>query len=184
MEIVFKTGICELEPGWLLVKFEGPKPPPEERPGVLQRTLEDWRQKHGGRRIIRVDPIEHDGRLIGLMVWTFLPAPKPVSVHPDIKTPREHLEPLLDYAYKIYYRDTNGVENIVVTNRAGTAAVFRKDMIHIVPIEKAVDEPTKIKFGEWKRKSKNRYLTIRLRTPCHGRQKTQPENRGADGDTA
>ena len=37
-----ETQVVELEPGWLVIKFQGPKPPHESRPFWLHRTLSDW----------------------------------------------------------------------------------------------------------------------------------------------
>ena len=60
-----ETQVVELEPGWLIIKFQGPKPPHESRPFWLHRTLTDWLTEHPGQSPTNPTPIAQwrvDGR--------------------------------------------------------------------------------------------------------------------------
>lgn len=160
-----RTRVIEMEPGWLLVKFDGPKPSPHHRPHLLRQTLDDWRARHGGRKVTRIEPVQNDGQLIGLMAWTFLPNPKPLRVHRDVNTPKEHLEALLEHAYRLYFRDTSGEESIMVVNRANMAVVFDSHRVSVAPVEKVpVEERTKAEIAAWRISGKSNYFCVRLKT--------------------
>ena len=81
-----------------------------------------------------------------------------------MKQPTEHLEAILQHAYRIYFRDMIGM-NLAVVTRGGTAVVFdsASASAHIVPFElMRVDEKTKAAFAKWQATGKSRYFVIQF----------------------
>jgi len=164
MESKVNVRVLELEPGWLLARFDGPKPAPSTREHWLRLALGDWQTKRGNRKIERVERVEHEGQLLGLMAWTPIPPPRPVRVHRDVKSPKEHIEALLQHAYQILCRDTSGEDTIVVVNRAGVAVVFEEQVARVLPLDQLSADPRlKSDFAEWRKTDGAAYFCARLR---------------------
>lgn len=99
-----QTQVVELEPGWLVVKFQGPKPPHDSRPFWLHRTLTDWLAEHPGQTIQRTLTLSHGGELLGVMVWLGEPISRSevkLRFHKQLsEMPFEHREAVAQQALK------------------------------------------------------------------------------------
>lgn len=166
-----KTRVTELEPNWLLVVFQGPKPPTEKRAFWLNRTLTDWLGDHPGRVVIRTLPILHQGELVAVHVWLDEPeaaTPPRTVIQIDRELtntlPKEHLEAMLQNAYAIFFERRQASRLIVINRRKIVVAFDRAlERIAIVPFDRLqLDEPSMKGFQEWLATKQTRYFVIEL----------------------
>ena len=163
-----QTQVVELEPGWLVVKFQGPKPPHEKRPFWLHRTLTDWLAKHPAT-IQRTLPLTHNGELTGVMVWLGELAPQSevkLQFHDSLSAmPFEHREALVQQALEVFFHHPF-TGPIAVVNRSGVAVIFdpAHELRYVVPIAElhGVDEDGKRAYAEWRAGGKTHCFVFNL----------------------
>lgn len=164
-----ETQVVELEPGWLVIKFQGPKPPHESRPFWLHRTLTDWLAEHPRQNVQRTLPLSHNGELTGVMVWLGKPAPRPeVKVQIDkelAELPFEHQEALIHQALEVYFQHPY-TGAIAVVNRSGIAVAFdpATESGFVLPVAKlkGVDEDGKRAYANWQASGETRCFVFNL----------------------
>ncbi len=154
-----QTQVIEIEPGWVLVKFHGPRPEAESRPFWLRRTLDDWLAQKPGRGVPRrTMTITDGGELVGVLVWLGeAPAERkevPMQLHPSLlgKIPLEHAEALVEQAYAIWFSHPFRGP-ISVVNRSGIAVVFdtASERGYIMPLDQVtgLDDKSRQLFAAW-----------------------------------
>jgi len=155
--MAIRTKVIELDADWLLVAFEGPKPPANKRAFWLNRTLTDWLGSHPGRIVMRTLPIQHNGELLAVHVWldsvAALNRPLPIKVPKEVadNVHKEHLEAFLEQAYQTFFKQSP-VTSLAVVNRSGLAAVFDRaaEEIRLTRVDDlAADERTKSQIKGW-----------------------------------
>lgn len=75
------TRVIQAEGDWLVICFEGTKPPLERRAFFLHRTLSDWLNEHSLRAVAQAVTVHRDGEIVGLNVWL-----EPLSIDEAIST--------------------------------------------------------------------------------------------------
>jgi hypothetical protein len=169
-----QTQVVELEPGWLVIKFQGPRPPDDSRPFWLHRTLTDWLAEHPGQSIQRTLPLSHHGELIGVMVWLGEPVPQQevkFRFHKQLsEMPFEHREALIHKALEVYFHNAY-TGPIAVVNRSGIAVVFdpASESGHVLPLAelKGVDEDGKRSYANWQASGEDRPFVFNLVAGFH-----------------
>jgi hypothetical protein len=169
------TRVIEVEPGWLLVCFQGDKPLADKRAFWLQRTLADWLDDHPGRHVRRIDSIQDGGVLLGIHVWVEAgeqPAQErrrlPVKIHEQLieRVPAEHMEALLHYAYDVFFRYPNKPDVLAVVSRGGHVVLF--DRVHekcfVLPLTELRNLPAEAtaKIKAWQVEPGSAYFAIEL----------------------
>lgn len=167
-----ETQVIEIEPGWVFVKFKGPRPPDESRPFWLHKSLTDWLAINPGRAVTRTLPLVVDGRLEGVHVWLGEPpAPRPdvpMRLHPRLidRMPREHVEALCQHAYEIWFQHPAAPGALAIVSRGGNAVVFDRasETGYVVPFDEleGLDDPTKENYAAWRASGETNYFVIHL----------------------
>ncbi len=166
-----RTKVTELEPGWLLLQFEEPKPPAEQRALWLNRTLADWLGDHPGRVVTRVLPIEYRGELVAVHAWLdAVDAPTAGEMQIRIAgalvrtVPKEHLEAMLQSAREIFMQRP-AAARLIVVNRRKIAVVFDRyrRRVSLAPFGRLkLTEETKLAFHEWLTNPSTQYFVLEL----------------------
>lgn len=127
MEI--KTTIFQLDADWLLIAFEGTKPPPEKRAFWLNKALAQWLTLHPDQKARRTLPVQDGGELLGVHVWLSARLPVTKTIQVKVKSDivashsKEHLEAFLAEAYEIFF-ERCPESSLAVINRHGIVALF------------------------------------------------------------
>lgn len=165
------TKIIELEPAWIFVIFDGPKPDPSQRAFWLNRALTDWLGDHPGRVVTRTLPVQHQGNLVAILVW--FDSPDAISQGKGMlridkslvgALPKEHMEATLQSAYEIFFRHPQ-VPRLIIVNRSKTAVVFdrAREQVTFVPLERLnLIEQDKAAVEKWLATRGGKHLVIQL----------------------
>jgi hypothetical protein len=168
------TKVIEIDPDWLLVCFGGPKPEADKRAFWLHRTAREWLERHPGKAIRRVLPIQDGGELIGVHVWLGQSAESPqrqfpVKVHYRLadKLQHEHVEAFLHYAFEIFFQNRNmGSGALAVINRSGQAVVFDRagEQSYLLPVEEMgnLDPRARTAIQQWQAQPTTNYFVLEL----------------------
>ncbi|MGE0533445.1 MAG: hypothetical protein AB7O68_00620 [Pirellulales bacterium] len=164
-----KLQVYELESDWLLIVFQGSKPPVEKRAFWLNRSLTDWLGAHPGRTITGTLLVMHHGELLAIHVWLDAPA-RAADQQVQLKVrhsllgslPKEHLEALLQEAYRIFF-ERSEVPVLTVVNRRGIAVLMDRaaEEAHVLPLEElGIDDTPKEAIRRWLAAPTSKYSLI------------------------
>lgn len=164
-----KVQVFELEPDWLLIAFQGPKPPAEKRAFWLNRSLTDWLGAHPGRTVTGTSPVLRDGELRAIHVWLDVPE-RPTEQQVQLKVrntvlasmPQEHLEALLQEAYRMLFERPE-VAVLTVVNRRGIAVLMDRasEETHVLPLDElGIDDQSKESIRQWLAAPTSKYFLI------------------------
>jgi len=165
-----KTRIIELDCGWVLVTFQGSKPPAEKRAFWLHRTLTDRQADYPGRFVARTLAVQHNGELVGVHIWLdSAPVSKqqlPIKVHIRLVDTihSEQLEAFLQHAYRIFLEWPNPPA-VAIVNRSRFAVVFDRtsEQGYLIPVDELpADERTAAIIKEWLAAPNSNYFVLEM----------------------
>jgi guanosine-3',5'-bis(diphosphate) 3'-pyrophosphohydrolase len=168
------TQVLTIDPAWVLVTFQGPRPAAERRVFLLHRTMQEWLALRPGLAIRRTLAIQDAGELIGVHFWlgdrsqaeqrTF-----PVKIHYRLvdQVPAEHLEALLAHAYEIFFEHPgSNVGALAIISRSGRAVVFDRasEQCFVLPLDEMrnLDEHARQNIHNWQTQQSTNYFVMEL----------------------